>query len=385
MTVKLGSAVFEDHISIELIPGKWTDTFVFPVRHDRALPPWHYAEVVRTAIPTLRRSRRSASLWVPVMAPGNWYFNEVKYALRTASIPVAVTKDYTVPHILDFSKPPGIYDAPCIGGEPAEPSPFADLPETALRSLLVMARFTAAYSNEVRSSLILGDWAARHALKILAKQNFIEHHPNDGNIDSHLLPSKKRTSKGTRQGRKWNGDYWPYWKIRRLGVSTALRAWRVPVGARFDYRLERTRLLNSYHRRRSRQWPAWVSLALPHAEIYAGWNEVSIPGLRTRPDALAWGTIYGTETLFWLEVESGNVSWKRMVEQTEVRWMKAKGYAHATGVHLIFVLLGVPWVRRAARLAFTDVPQSCAVIASSWDKLNFGKLPYPKWGEVVIE
>jgi len=128
-----------------------------------------------------------------------------------------------------------------------------------------------------------------------------------------------------------------------------------------------------------------VSLALPHAKIYAAWNEVSIPGLRARPDALAWGKIHETETLFWLEVESGNVSWNRMVEQTAVRWMKAKGYADTANVNLIFVLLGVPWVRRAARMAFRDVPGNCAVITSSWDKLNFGQLPFPKWGEAVIK
>lgn len=120
-------------------------------------------------------------------------------------------------------------------------------------------------------------------------------------------------------------------------------------------------------------------------EIYAGWNEVSIPGLRVRPDALAWGKIHEMETLFWLEVESGNVSWNRMVEQTTVRWTKAKRDAEAVGVCLIFVVLGVPWARRAARTVFTDVPRNCAVIISSWNKPNFGKLPYPKLGEAVVE
>lgn len=75
----------------------------------------------------------------------------------------------------------------------------------------------------------------------------------------------------------------------------------------------------------------------------------------------------------------------RLVERTAVRWMKAKGYANAASVHLIFVVLGAPWIRKAARAAFMDVPHNCAVIASTWHKLNFGKLPYPKWGEVVVE
>ena len=385
MAVKLGPAIFEDHISIEIFPKKWTDTFIFPVYHDRVLPPWNYAEVIKTVIQVLRKSRRGPSLWVPVMAPGNWYFDEMKYALRNASIPVAVTRGRIVPQILDFSKPPGIYDVPCFGAEPADPLAVSGLTENALRSLLLMARLTVAYTNEVECSLILGERASRTALKRLVKQGYIEYHPNDGNIDSHLLATKPRPAGRKRKDMKWNGDYWPYWKIRLRGVSAALRAWGVPAGVRFDYRLERTRLLNSHHRRRSRQWPKWVSLALPHAEIYAGWNEVSIFGLRARPDALAWGKIHGVEALFWLEVESGRFTRNRMVEKTAVRWMKAKGYAEVANIHLIFTLLGMPWVREAARTAFTDVPQNCAVIISSWHRLNFGQLPYPKWGEVVIE
>jgi hypothetical protein len=166
---------------------------------------------------------------------------------------------------------------------------------------------------------------------------------------------------------------------------TALRIWGVPAGERFDYRRERNRLLNSLHRRRSRQWPKWVSLALPHAKIYAGWNEVTIPGLDVRPDALAWGKLQNAETLFWLEVESGSVSGQRIEDLNSVRWKKATRYAKATGMQLVFVLLGQPWVRDVAQMAFTEVPPTCAVIISSWNRFDFGKLPFPKWGEVVVE
>lgn len=65
MPVRVGSAVFEDHVSIELVPSKWTDTFILPIQHDKALPPWDYAEVVKTVMPTLLKVRRGASLWVP--------------------------------------------------------------------------------------------------------------------------------------------------------------------------------------------------------------------------------------------------------------------------------------------------------------------------------
>ena len=110
MATRVGSAVFEDHISMEVWPGSWTDTFVFPVRHDAALPPWDYAEVVKTTIPVLKKMRKGvASLWVPVMAPGKWYFEEVKYALRNPTIPVAVTNGKEqLPRAIDFSVIPGI-------------------------------------------------------------------------------------------------------------------------------------------------------------------------------------------------------------------------------------------------------------------------------------
>ena len=61
------------------------------------------------------------------------------------------------------------------------------------------------------------------------------------------------------------------------------------------------------------------------------------PGLRK---------IYRVETLFWLEVESNNISRNRLLDKTVARWIKAKCYADAAGVHLIFVLLGMPWSGR---------------------------------------
>jgi len=381
MAVRVGSAIFEDHISIELVPKRWTDTFILPIRHNMALPPWDYAEVVNTVIPLLRKFRRGASLWVPVIAPGQWYFEEVKYAWRHATIPVAVTCGRIQPGILDFSRPPAIYDVPCRGGAPADPVPGSDLSDNALRSLLVMTRLAAAYTNEVASSCMIEDRACRSALWELEKRGYLEYHQNDTYIDSHLSSSRQRSSKGEKQEK----DIWPYWRIRRPGLSAALRAWGVPAGAEFGYRSERNRLLDSVHRRRSRQWPKWVSKALPHAEIYAGWSEVGIPGLKANPDALAWGTIQGLETLFWLEVESGKSSRNLILDKTTVRWLKATGYAEVVGVHLVFVFLAMPWVRDAARLAFMDVPKTSAVIVADWSRHNFGQLPFPKWGEAVVE
>jgi hypothetical protein len=295
-------------------------------------------------------------------------------------MPVAVTCGRNQPGILDFSRPPAVYDVPCGGGALVDP-PASDLSDHALQSLLVMARLTAAYTNEVASSCMMEDRACRSVLWELEQRGYVAYHQNDANIDSHLSSSRQRSSKGEKQ----DDDVWPYWRIRRPGVSAALRTWGVPAGAEFGYRSERNRLLDSVHRRRSRQWPKWVSKALPHADIYAGWSEVGIPGLKANPDALAWGKILGVETLFWLEVESGKSSRHIILDKTTVRWLKATGYAEAVGLHLIFVFLAMPWVRDAARLAFMDVPSTCAVIVADWSRHNFGQLPFPKWGEVVVE
>lgn len=46
--------------------------------------------------------------------------------------------------------------------------------------------------------------------------------------------------------------------------------------------------------------------------------------------------------------------------------------------------LPCPGFENAARLAFLDVPSTCAVIVADWSRQNFGQLPFPKWGEVVI-
>lgn len=235
MTVRVGSAVFEDHISIEVAPNRWTDTFVLPVWHDLALPPWDYAEVVKTVSPLLIKLRRGASLWVPVIAPGKWYFEEVKYALRNASIPVAVTCGRQQPGILDFSRPPGVYDVPYRGGAPVEPRSGSKLSDHALRSLLVLARLTAAYTNEVASSCMIEDRACRNALWELEQRGYVEYHKNDAYIDSHLSSSRQRSSKGEKK----EEDMWPYWRIRRPGLSVALRVWGVPAGAEFCYRSER--------------------------------------------------------------------------------------------------------------------------------------------------
>lgn len=382
MATRVGSAVFEDHISMEVWPGSWTDTFVFPIRYDAALPPWDYAEVVKTTIPTLKKLRRGvASLWVPVMAPGKWYFEEVKYALRNPVIPVAVTNGREhLPRIIDFSVIPGIREIASPPGPPANELVTCKLDDRTIRCLLALARLNVAYTNEIARYCLINEAYCLRSLRHLESLRYIEHR-KDRFIDFQLMTARQKESMGNVSDK----DIRPYWKIKRPGVSAALRHWGVPAGIPYNFRNERNKLPDGAHRRRSRQWPTWVKKAIPHANIYAGWNEVSIPDARANPDSLAWGDINGVETLFWMEVESGKSSRQLILNKTITRWQKAVLYANYVGVHLVFAFLGMRWVRNAARLAFVDVPKSCAVVVADWSKDNFGQLPYPKWGEVTFE
>lgn len=380
MAVRVGRAVFDDHISLELWPRSWTDTFIFSVRHDAALPPWDYAEAVKTTIPVLRKMRRSPSLWVPVIAPGKWYFEEVRYALRNATLPIAVTNGRQMPpRAIDFSVLPGVSGSPGGGGVPVTiPS---ELSEHAERCLLTMTRLVSAYTDEVAGTCLSDTTDCLQALHELKNRGYVEYHEHDPYIDAHVVRARGRSGAVAKKEK----DIYPYWRIRRPGVSAALRIWGVPAGGTFASRSERIKLFDGPHRRKSRQWPSWVKEALPHARIYAGWSEVGIPGLRATPDALAWGELNGMETLFWMEVESGAASRQVILDKTRSRWQKAVIYANHVGVSLIFVFMGMPWVRNAARMAFMNVPHTCAVIIADWTKKGYGNMPYPKWGEVVLE
>jgi len=353
------------------------------------------------------------------MAPGPWYFEEVKYALRDARIAVAVTNGRDqLPRAIDFSVIPGIREIPSPPGLPVEELPTCRLHERTVRCLLTMARMTVAYTSEVagtcmmgetncRESLhertvrclltmarmtvaytsevagtcMMGETNCRESLQELKDLGYIEYHKHDPFIDSHLMSARQMSG----IGEKKDNEIFPYWRIRRPGVSAALRYWGVPAGMPFNFRSERNKLRDSEHRRRSRQWPAWLKKALPHATIYAGWNEVGVPGLGANPDSLAWGEMNGVETLFWMEVESGKSSRQLILDKTVSRWQKATTYAEYLDIHLVFVFLGRSWVRSAARMAFMAVPESCAVVVADWSAKNFGQLPYPKWGEVVFE
>jgi len=380
MTVRIGKVRFDDWVSLEL-PGGWSDTFIFRASLTAGLPPADYAGIIRSLLPPVRKLRKSASLWVQCAKPrpehnrtaaeswgeGRWFVQEMRQALWGLSAPIAVTADSVEPHIWDFSFFPWVDQEPLPRPPSAESYlQVKNLSASELECLQVLARANCAYTAEVASLVNFSRTTARKALHALKQNGYIQ-----------LIEAGK----------------YPFWKIRRPGLSVALRSWGLPPGHAFLDRRERgrpacqerqivqlksRRSSTGRHRRTARLWPAWVRHAWPQAQIWTGWSEVSCG--RTRPDALCWGRLDGHEALFWLEVESGNTSIEILREKTIRRINQALIYARGFSVRLVFAFLGPPWVLDAGVKVFRDLPDDVAVVAEDWKA--FGKLPVPKWGRV---
>jgi hypothetical protein len=429
MSVRVGNLIFRDWVSLEL-PGGWTDTFIFRMAPTAGLPPADYAGVIRALALPLRKLRPHASLWVQVdckpaeegcraagqlpgeqpaeqgvptagltMEAASWYRAEVRYALRGLRLPVAVTGDSTRPQLWDFSFFPRVDPRPYP--RPPAAVPYLkeeDFRPSELACLRVLARSDCAYTAEVASLADLSKTGARAALRRLAE---------------HRLVALEDSGK------------YPLWKIRRPGVSLALRSWGLSPGLSFRGRKERgreacaerapgwrgvpnrdrrkqqvtlagqtpvsfmaqdqtrsgsliKRSSGGRHRRTARLWPAWLRRAWPQAEIWTGWTEASCG--RARPDALCWGRLGEYETLFWLEVESGHDSRDQLQRKTVRRINQALLFSRRASVGLVFVLLGPRWVRKAAVEDFPALPVDLAVVLEDWKQ--FGVLASPEWGRV---
>jgi len=380
MTVRIGKVRFDDWVSLKL-PGGWSDTFIFQASPTDGLPPADYAGVIRSLIPSVLKLRKSASLWVQCaesrpehnriasesFGEGRWFVQGMRQALWGLPAPVAVTSGSVRPQIWDFSF------FPWVDYEPLPRPPLAEpyLEGKSLRSserdcLRVLARADCAYTAEVASLANISLTTTRKALRVLENYRYVR-----------LIEEGK----------------YPFWKIRRPGLSTALRSWGLSPGCTFLGRKERgrpackerqipkpkkRRSSAGRHRRTARLWPAWLRRAWPQAQIWAGWSEVSCG--RTRPDALCWGRLDGYETLFWLEVESGNSSSEILREKTIRRINQALIFARGFSVRLVFAFLGPPWVRNEGTKVFYDLPDDVAVVVEDWKA--FGELPVPEWGKV---
>jgi hypothetical protein len=88
----------------------------------------------------------------------------------------------------------------------------------------------------------------------------------------------------------------------------------------------------------------------------------------------------GYETLFWLEVESGNTSRVELRNTTLRRVNQALVYTRGFQLRLVFALLGLPWVCEEVVKVFQDLPDDIAAVIEDWKA--FGELPVPSWGKV---
>ena len=385
MAVRVGNVTFADHVSVEIGPNMWTDTFVYPISYKHGLPPWNYAKAVRFLAPTLEKMRKgNATIWVPVEAPpdssGSWYYRLVKGHLQNMglSIPIAVTREREhLPAMGDFTLFLRVLPYPAEGAPKAGDLDYGQLSTHALRSLQVLNRITVGYTAEIASLIEVSKPTARKALNELAGLGFVDKVKNDRDIDVHLGFQPKLDDATSRRIER------PYWRIMRAGMSFALRSVGMPANFDFIGRKER-RIKNGRHRQVSRTWSAWLRHAWPAVKIWVSWSEAWIPSQHTNPDGLAWGTYNGFETLFWLEVDSGRASGKVILETAQKRLLKAIHYAEAMKIRTIFAFLGPKWTIESARPAFVGIPDHMAVVAQDWDRSKFGQLLIPNFGGAVI-
>jgi hypothetical protein len=382
MPVRVGTSVFHDWVALQLPPAGWTDTFIFEMKYDAGLPPDDYAEGLRKLVWQLNKIRRGASIWVKVDAPGLWYEREVRRVLRGMDIAIAVT-----PSAVSSPRPESFSLIPYTIKVPSGPPPqtdewyLGDLSKYALACLRACDRLHEAYTTEIAAMVGIGIDLARKIMRELVEKGYVEY------INDFVKPAKPRqialigdkTIARTTANEKRS---YPFWQVTRKGSSIALRSWGLPPDYYFPQRKEFRTPKDSRHRRSSRQWPAWLRKAWPHAEIWAGWSEVSIKGLDATPDALAWGRLDGSETLFWLEVESGHSSREVIQKKLSRRLSQASAYTESMKIRLVFVLLAMPWVQEAARAALTNIPNTVAVVTGDW--LKFGELPVVEWGKVRL-
>ncbi len=366
MGARIGTVVFSDWKSLPF-QGGWTDTFIFRMSALTCLPPFAYASLIRRMTAPVRKLRKSASIWVQVDAPGKWYEAEVRRSLRGLQLPVAVTASEDL-EWTDFSY------RPWLGLTPCPPPPFVENGQSQVSAqeilvLRALARMVKGNEHELAALTSLPVAFVQSVLAGLAARGLAVFE-----ISRRILrdPSKPVQV-----------DLFPSWHLTRRGLSLALRSWGVPPNLPFSARLEGNLYqIGSAHRRIARLWPAWIKAAWPQAGIWTGWSEVRIPELAVIPDALAWGTIDGSETLFWLEVGEEHKTRQEIVADIGRRLLHAIALSERTGVRLIFTLLGPKWVQVTAKWACRHLPPYVAVMMGDWQA--FGELPTLEWSAATI-
>jgi hypothetical protein len=394
--VHVGTSMFHSWKSIEY-PAGWTDTFIFRMSTDAGLPPDAYAEGVKILTWQLKKLHHGkASVWIQLDGLGRWYAREVRRYLRGASISIAVTSSgVDQPAVDDFWPPPPTTGVPGPPPPQAEEWFLDNLTNNELACLRVLDRLQAGYTAEIAALAGLSLDTARKNLHILVEREYATYIV-DGNVDGILEAKHKRKSKPNLKpkqlvfiGEKSIGRVdpekkkcYPFYEITRKGNSIALRSWGMPPGCYLPQRWEFREPPDSRHRKISRNWPAWLKKAWPHAQVWTGWSEVYIKGLDATPDALAWGSFGDYETLFWLEVESGHQSSERIIQKINRRLNQASAYGKSMKLQVVFVLLAMPWVQKMAGPALVNIQDHVAVVTEDWN--NFGHLPMAEWGRVRL-
>jgi len=350
--------------------GRFTDTFILDISALAGLSPYDYAAGVKLFIPELLKLRGSASLWVRVDSPGFWYPMELQRALRGARLPVAVTRTTaSTVNLSDFSFVPWM-DTDLSQVPPGAEIMPPSLDEKLLRCLRVLARITTGFTAEIAALAGLNQFTAGDCLRRLGRDRCVfqvglkTDNCRDGKrIWSRTLPC-------------WN------WKLTQKGVMHALRSWGIPAGLQFTARRERRTTGGYRHRRISRLWPAWWEEHAGYANIWTGWSEVFVRELSMIPDGLAWGTVDGRETLFWLEVVTSAKTYAQIRARMRQKYLAAARYSQNRDLQLVFALLGPPWMMQAVQTAFSGMGEHTAVVLADWN--GFGKLPVVQWGRVRL-
>lgn len=367
MTVRLGKMTFSDWTSLP-IRNKYTDTFIFRMDAQACLPPFAYIPLIRRLAAHVRQKRSCASLWIQVDSPGNWFVFEVLKSLRGLKMPYAVTHTGEQPDYINFSVPPALFHSALAPPPKVEDKPLS-LTKEELRCLQALGRTAKGFENEIASLAALSHNTVPDLLTNLEEKRLV------------VYKSSPRVRRGKCKPEQL--ELFSSWHLTAKGLSVALRSWGVPKGTPFDSRLEKhLTQIGSVHRTRARTWSSWLKSAWPQAEIWASWSEVGIPEISVIPDGLAWGSIEGYETLFWLEVGDNHKSRAKIQEITANRLCEAKKFCDRTGVRLVYTQLSMSWVCEAARWAFVNMPQEIAVVMRN--PKHHGTLPTLEWGKVTL-
>jgi len=342
----------------------WLDLFRYPVNSRDGLPPSARAEAILGVMKQLKKYRRFPSLWVTVDGPGKWYINELRHVLSDCSQPIAISAAGQELSISSFYKLPGTY--PVKPSAPEFPTSVFDefsLPRkerAKLQVLRALARMSIAGTKEIASTSGYSHTYMRKLLPELVQEGYVLYH-----------------EKGMKEKRIKS----PVWQIKRTGIQYAQQSWNIPDNLSFKGIRVEQKYAGQKHRKIARMWWAWLKEAYgSDYEIWQAWPEPSIGN--AHPDALAWGSYQGIETLAWLEVESGKKSGERIVKDIMHRYDQAFTIAEMHDLQMIFVVLAQPWVLRSLQRGILFyIPRNITLIFENWR--NFGYLSPPDFGDLV--